>query len=48
MPLGNVVISQEEIRRRTAAFAREIETAIPDGDLHVIITIKGGLFSAPI
>ncbi|HBK78759.1 MAG TPA: hypoxanthine phosphoribosyltransferase [Nitrospinae bacterium] len=44
MPLGNVVISQEEIRRRTAALAREIETAIPDGDLHVIITLKGGLF----
>jgi len=42
--LGDIIISQEEIRIRTAALALEIEAAIPDGNLHVVITLKGGLF----
>lgn len=46
MPLGDILISQTEIRRRVEVLGRQIGEAIPPGDLHVIATLKGALFFA--
>ena len=46
MPVGEIFISENEIRRRVGALGREIGAAIPPGDLHVIVTLKGALFFA--
>ncbi len=44
MAPGEVIYSEEDIAQRTAGLAREINAAIPDGNLHVIITQKGALY----
>ncbi len=44
MAPGEVIFSEEDIAQRTAGLAREINAAIPDGNLHVIITQKGALY----
>ncbi len=46
MSAGKIVFTQDRIRRRTEEIAREIAGAIPGGDLHVIVTLKGALFFA--
>lgn len=44
MAPGEGIYSEEDIAQRTAGLAREINAAIPDGNLHVIITQKGALY----
>jgi hypoxanthine phosphoribosyltransferase len=44
MAPGEVIYSEEDIAQRTAGLAREFNAAIPDGNLHVIITQKGALY----
>jgi hypoxanthine phosphoribosyltransferase len=46
MSAGKIVFTQDQIRRRTEEIAREIDSAVPGGDLHVIVTLKGALFFA--
>lgn len=46
MPTGRILFSEEQIRRRVAELSREIAEAVPSGDFHVIITLKGALFFA--
>ncbi|MDP6365482.1 MAG: hypoxanthine phosphoribosyltransferase [Nitrospinota bacterium] len=44
MALGKVIFSREDIDRRTAELACEINAFIPAGKIHVIITLKGALY----
>lgn len=46
MPLGEILISQDHIRRRVETLGREISAATPPGNLHVVTTLKGALFFA--
>lgn len=44
MPAGRILIPAERIRARVAELAQEIGAALPPGPLHVVITLKGGIF----
>ncbi len=46
MSAGKILFTQDRIRRRTEEIAREIAGTFPEGDLHVIVTLKGALFFA--
>ncbi len=46
MTAGEILIPEEQIRRRVETLCQEISAAVPSGDLHVIITLKGALFFA--
>lgn len=46
MPLGEILISGEEIHGRVAGLAAELQAALPAGPLHCVVVLKSAVFFA--